>query len=84
MLRVSRENIRPADKQALRGVAKALEKTIDRISAAAVRERLMEAVFEEPDGPDEDGLAHLTAWFTARARVDRACCVVEAEYPRRL
>ena len=32
----------------------------------------MEAAFEEPDDPDDDGLAHYTAWWAARARVDRA------------
>ncbi len=72
LLRVSRENISPADKKALRGVAKTLAQTIDRLSDDAVRERLQEAVFREPDGPDEDGLAHYTAWCAAGARVDRA------------
>jgi len=43
LLRASRENIRPADKQALRGVAKALAQMIERLSADAVRERLREA-----------------------------------------
>ena len=57
LLRVSRENARPADKKALRGVAKTLARTNDRLSGDAVRERLVEAAFEEPDGPDEDGLA---------------------------
>ncbi len=72
VLRVSLENVRPADKKALRGVAKTLAQTIDRLSDDAVRERLQEAVFREPDGPDEDGLAHYTAWCAAGARVDRA------------
>ena len=72
LLRVSRENVRPADKKALRGIAKTLAQTIDRLSGDAVRERLVEAAFEEPDGPDDDGLAHYTAWWAARARVDRA------------
>ena len=72
LLRVSRENVRPADKKALRGVAKTLAQTIDRLLDDAVRERLQEAVFREPDGPDEDGLAHYTAWWAARDRVDRA------------
>ena len=72
LLRVSRENVGPADKRALRGVAKTLAQTIDRLSGDAVRERLLEAVFREPDGPDEDGLAYYTAWCAARARVDRA------------
>ena len=71
VLRASRENVRPADKKALRGVAKTLAQTIDRLSGDAVRERLVEAVFQEPDGPDEDGLAHYTAWCAAQARVDR-------------
>ncbi len=71
LLRVSRENVRPADKKALRGIAKTLAQTIDRLSGDAVRERLVEATFEEPDGPDDDGLAHYTAWWTARVRVDR-------------
>ncbi len=72
LLRVSRENVGPADKRALRGVAKTLAQTIDRLSGDAVRERLLEAVFREPDDPDEDGLACYTAWWAARARVDRA------------
>ena len=72
LLRVSRENVRPADKKALRGIAKMLAQTIDRLSGDAVRERLVEATFEEPDGPDDDGLAHYTAWWAAQARVDRA------------
>lgn len=72
LLRVSRENVSPADKKALRGVAKTLAQTIDRLSDDAVRERLVEAVFRDPDGPDEDGLAHYTAWCAAGARVDRA------------
>ena len=63
LLRVSRENVGPADKRALRGVAKTLAQTIDRLSGDAVRERLVEAVFQEPDGPDEDDLAHYTAWL---------------------
>ena len=72
LLRVSRENARPADKKALRGVAKTLARTNDRLSGDAVRERLVEAAFEEPDGPDEDGLAYYTAWRAAQDRVDRA------------
>ena len=72
LLRVSRENVRPADKRALRGVAKTLAQTIDRLSGDAVRERLLEAVFREPDDPDDDGLAYYTAWCAARDRVDRA------------
>ncbi len=72
LLRASRENVRPADKRALRGVAKTLAHTIDRLSGEAVRDRLVEAVFQEPDGPDEDGLAYYTAWCAARDRVDRA------------
>ncbi len=72
LLRVSLKNVRPADKKALRGIAKTFAQTIDRLSSDAVRERLVEAAFEEPDGPDDDGLAHYTAWWAARARVDRA------------
>ncbi len=72
LLRVSRENVGPADKRALRGVAKTLAQTIDRLSGDAVRERLLEAVFREPDDPDDDGLASYTAWWAARDRVDRA------------
>jgi hypothetical protein len=48
LLRASRENARPADKKALRGLAKTLAQTIERLSADAIRERLREAVFEEP------------------------------------
>ncbi len=72
LLRASRENVRPADKKILRGVAKTLAQTIDRLSGDAVRERLLEAVFREPDDPDDDGLAYYTAWCAARDRVDRA------------
>ncbi len=72
LLRTSRENVRPADKKALRGVAKTLAQTNDRLSGDAVRERLVEAAFEEPDGPDEDGLAYYIAWCAAQDRVDRA------------
>ncbi len=72
LLRVSRENVRPADKRALRGVAKTFAATIDRLSTDTVRERLLAAVFQEPDDPDEDGLAHYFAWCAAGARVDRA------------
>ncbi len=72
LLRASRENVRPADIKALRGIAKTLEKKIDRLSDQAVRERLVESNFREPDGPDEDGLAYYTAWCAARSRVDRA------------
>lgn len=72
LLRVSRENVSPADKKALRGVAKTLAQTIDRLSDDAVRERLVESVFREPEGPDEDGLARYTAWCAAGDRVDRA------------
>ncbi len=72
LLRASPENVRPADKKALRGVAKTLEQTIGRLSSDKVRERLQEAVFREPDGPDEEGLAHYTAWCAAQTRVDDA------------
>jgi len=72
VLRVSRENVSPADKKALRGVAKTLAQTIDRLSDDAVRERLVESVFRDPEGPDEDGLARYTAWCAAGDRVDRA------------
>ena len=72
LLRVSRENVSPADKKALRGVAKTLTQTIDRLSDDAVRERLVESVFREPEDPDEDGLARYTAWCAAQDRVDRA------------
>ncbi len=72
LLRASRENVRPAEKKVLRGVAKTLAQTIDRLSGDAVRERLLEAIFREPDGPDEDDLVRYTAWWAARDRVDRA------------
>jgi len=65
-------NVHPADKRALRGVAKALAQTIHRLSGEAVRERMLEAVFREPDCPDEDDIAHYEAWCEARDRVDRA------------
>ena len=72
LLHVSLENVRPADKKALRGVAKTLAQAIDRLSDDKIRERLVDANFREPDGPDDDGLAHYTAWWAARDRVDRA------------
>jgi hypothetical protein len=72
LLRVSQENVSSADKRALRGVAKTLARAIDRLSDDAVRERLLEANFREPEGPDDDGLAHYTAWWVARDRVNRA------------
>lgn len=72
LLRISRENVRPADKRALRGVATALQKTIDRLATEPVRERLVAAIFEEPDGPEEDGINRYTAWWEAKERVDRA------------
>ncbi len=42
------------------GVAKTLAQTIDHLSDDAVREPLLEANFREPDGPDDDSLAHDT------------------------
>jgi len=72
LIRVSQENIRPADKKALRGVAKTLAEAINRLSDDAVRERMQDAVFQEPDGPDESGLARYTAWWAAQDRVNRA------------
>lgn len=72
LLRASRENIRPANRKALRGLAEGLTQIIDRVSAASTRQRLLEAVFEEPDDVDDDELAHYTAWCAAQARVDRA------------
>ncbi len=72
LIRVSQENIRPADKKALRGVAKTLAEAIKRLSDDTVRERMQDAVFQEPDGPDESGLARYTAWWAAQDRVNRA------------
>ena len=72
LLRTSRENVRPANKKALRGVAKTLAQTIDRLSDDAVRERMQDAVFQEPDGSDENGFARYTAWWAAQDRVNRA------------
>ncbi len=72
LIRVSQENIRPAEKKALRGVAKTLVEAINRLSDDAVRERMQDAVFQEPDGPDESGLARYTAWWAAQDRVNRA------------
>jgi hypothetical protein len=43
------------------GVAKALAQTIDRLSDDKIGERLLEANFREPEGPDDDDLAHYTA-----------------------
>ncbi len=54
------------------GVAKTLAQTIDRLSDDAVRERLQDAVFQEPDGSDENGFARYTAWWAAQDRVNRA------------
>jgi len=73
LLRMSRENVRPADKRALRGIAKTLAATIGRLSATAVRERLVDAAVEAPDRPDDDDdLAYYVAWCAAQDRVDRA------------
>lgn len=72
LLRTSRENVRPANKRALRGIAKTLAATIDRLSAAAIRERLVEAVVEAPDRSEDDDLAYYVAWCAARDRVDHA------------
>ena len=71
LLRASRENVRPADKRALGGLAGTLVQAIERLSDDAVRERLVEAVFVEPDGPEEDDLACYTAWCAAQDRVER-------------
>jgi hypothetical protein len=65
----ARENLRPAGKKALRGVAPALNRVLERLSDEAVRERLVDAAVEEPRGPDEDDLARYTAWWAARDRV---------------
>lgn len=51
---------------------KTLAQTIDRFSDVPVRERLVEANFEEPDGPGDDGIAHYAAWCAAQDRVDLA------------
>ena len=72
LLKASGGNIRPANRKALRGLAEPLTQIIDRVSAPTTRERLVEAVFEEPDDIDDDGLAHYTAWCAAQARVDGA------------
>lgn len=72
LLRESRLNIRPADKKALRGLTQALARALDRLSEDTVQERLVQGAITVPDGPDEDGLAYYTAWWEARARVERA------------
>lgn len=72
LLRTSRENVRPANKRALRGIAKTLAATLDLLSAAAVRERLVEAAVAAPDPPEDDRLAYYLAWCAARDRVDHA------------
>jgi hypothetical protein len=72
LLRTCRENIRPADKKSLRGITKSLSEVINRVSDAPVRERLLEASFQDPDSPDEDGLAAYIARWDAQTRVDHA------------
>ena len=62
----------PPTRRPCEGGAKTLAQTIDRLSDDAVRERLVESVFRDPEGPDEDGLARYTAWCAAGDRVDRA------------
>ena len=71
LLRASRENVRPADKKDLRGVAKTLARTNDRLSSDAVRERLVEAAFEMPDGPDDDISGLTRRLTTAKFRAAR-------------
>ena len=72
LLRMSWENIHTADKRALRGTTKALAELIDRLSSDALRERLIEAVVQVPNGPDDEELAKYEAWWAAQDRVDRA------------
>lgn len=77
LLRMSRENIHTADKRALRGMAKALTELIDRVSSDAVRERLIGAVVQMPNGPDDEELAKYEAWWAAQERVD--CAIAGAQ-----
>jgi hypothetical protein len=72
LLAIAGENLRPAGKKALRGVASALSGALDILSDEAVRVRLVEATVEVPQDRDEDGLADYAAWWAAQRRVARA------------
>lgn len=72
LIRQSPPSVRPADKKALRGLAKLLSKTTERLSETGVRERLEAAVFEEPEKVDADDYDYYCAWSDARRRVDQA------------
>ena len=71
-LRASPENVRPANKRALRGTAKALAELIDRVSSDAVRERLVGAVVQ---GRTDDGRAF--RMLTVIDEFSRECLAIE-------
>lgn len=48
-----------------------IETTIQRLSEEAVRQRLVGAIVEIPEGSDEKGDAAYIAWWEARDQVDR-------------
>jgi hypothetical protein len=72
LMRQSPPSVRPANKRALRSVARPLERTIERLSKPGVPERLTAAVYEEPEEADADDHAAYFAWVNAQHRVDRA------------
>ena len=59
--------IRPANKKALRGVARSLAKAIEQLSETGVRKRLAAAVSEKRKDPDD-----YFVWVAAEHRVDQA------------
>ena len=72
LMRQTSPRTRLANKKALRGVTNLLERAIERLSQTGVRERLVAAVFEEPEEPDADDGTRYCAWAYAQHRVDRA------------
>lgn len=77
LLRLARENTRPANRKTLGQTGNALDKTLARLQEPATRERLLEAAVPAPDGSQDQNeadwkLARYEAWWSARERVDRA------------
>ncbi len=72
LLNLSRNNVRPANKKALRGLADQLAGMVDRVSEPSVRERLNAMSIDLSDVSEDDELGFYTSWSAAIARVDRA------------
>ena len=74
LIDAARSDIRPAGKQAVRGIAESLEGIIARLNEPSVRERLIETTFEEFGGPlkDDYSYARGVAWFNAHQRLGKA------------